>query len=129
MPPLKPSEDWLNISEMREASWTAAEREFIEGHRQCRNLAEQIVYVYKSHHGLKGAILYIRDRKADRKHFREAAETFRRVGGKDFESLAFAIDYVIKTKPKPPPPWKARMAAKHKRRTKELRKKKASNHR
>src|SRR5262245_11648432 len=125
MSPLKPSEYWLDISEMREASWTAAEREFIEGHRQCRNLAEQIVYVYKSHHGLKGAILYIRDRKADRKQFREAAETFRKVGGKDFESLAFAIDYVIKTKPKPPASWKQRAAERHRRRTKELREKQA----
>jgi hypothetical protein len=74
-------------------------------------LAEQIVYVYKTpRHGLKGAILYIRDRKADRHQFREAAATLRKVGGKDFESLAFAIDMVLKTKPNPPPSWKQRQA-------------------
>jgi hypothetical protein len=70
---------------------------------------------------------FLREARYYQQQLRKAADDLRRVGG--FDDLAALAELAAKTKAKAPLSWRARLSAQRRKRTKELRKKAATNHR
>jgi hypothetical protein len=77
--------------------------------------------------GMEGCGGFLREAHYHRQELRKAAADLRHVGG--FDDLATMTEMAAEMKPKAPPSWRARLNARHRKRTKELRKKTEINHR
>jgi hypothetical protein len=89
-------------------------------------IAAGLVLVF-ARHGLSACGGFLREAKYSRQQLRQAAADLERVGG--FPDLATLTRLAADRKPPAPPNWRTRLDARHRRRTKELRKKAATNHR
>ena len=110
--------------------WSDRQIQIADAMAACKSLAERLVVLH-AELGYHGAILYARDAVHPRSEFKQAALDLRRVGGdrEPFKTLAMACELVMPNKSKAPLSWKQRVAAKHRKRTKESRQQQASNHR
>jgi hypothetical protein len=77
MPPLKPSEDPIALADLRDRSWSDAQRQ-ISDVMSTMSLAEQIVFV-ADRYGLPAVGGFMHDAKRDKATFRQAAALLRKV--------------------------------------------------
>jgi hypothetical protein len=116
MRPLKPQNDPVLIAELRDRSWTDAQRQVADVMANM-TLAEQVVFTFNQY-GLSAACGFMRA-KRDRAAFREAAAMLRKVPA--FKLLADIAAVAAEMKPVTPS-WRTRLNGRARRRMEALRK-------
>jgi hypothetical protein len=117
-PHLRPGFKWSAEQEQ----WAAACAEA----KEKGGLAAQFVLIV-TQFGLEGVGGFLGAARYHREELNKAAADLERVG--THPDLAQLVRYAATKKPKAPQGWRARLNARHRKRTKELRKKTALNHR
>jgi hypothetical protein len=126
MAPLIPSLDPERLRELKIARLSPEGKELLDLLETCKDVGEKVVTIAATRFGIVGCAEYLRHCKHDQRELRQAAAALRAVGLVD---EAMLCTLAAPSKRKPSPSWGQRVAAKHRRRTKELRKRQASNHR
>jgi hypothetical protein len=107
MAPTIPPIDPERLHELKIAKLSDEGKEILDALQGCQNLAEKIVVITGTRHGLTGCAEYLRHANVDRQQCYDAADALKAVG---LVNEAMMCRLVAKTKPKPHPPWRQRQS-------------------